>query len=551
MDLPKWLILWLFAVCQITIQLGLGAAIQKPNIIFIAVDDMGNNDIGYNNPEVDTPNLDYLAKNGVILESNYVYPVCSPSRAAFMTGRYAHKIGFQRGPVEHKQPAYIESNYKTVAEKLTTNYGYAAHMIGKWHLGYCKDAVTPTNRGFDSFYGFYGGQENYYTYTSARYKDFRDNLTAVTPQNPNYPREDVDGYSTFEYKKRAIEIVGNHDKSVPLFLYLAFQAPHSPLQAPQELKDKYPGDWTYTDLDGSTKTTSRATFYAMVTAVDQAVGEVYTEMETQGLLDNAIIVFTSDNGGQPSQGGFNNPYRGAKGTFYEGGVRVPGFVYSKNLLTQSGYRHQGLLHASDWLPTFISLAGGSADLTTDIDLTSIDGVDQTQMLLNNGESARSKIILNIYDLERPSTIYGIVKQYGPEVWKYVQGDIGRRGIVYTATKSSRKRSNIQRLGRAEERTQRTINRKRTQKALTREHTQRAINDKYLFAISVDASETYNLYGDSASEIQAIQADLEAEIEAEKLVAVPPMNPYDCSNPNNLLDGFWSAGPGEGWCGCSP
>uniref|UniRef100_K1PVK7 Arylsulfatase B n=1 Tax=Magallana gigas TaxID=29159 RepID=K1PVK7_MAGGI len=500
MDLPKWLILWLFAVCQITIQLSLGAANQKPNIIFIAVDDMGNNDIGYNNPEVDTPNLDNLANNGVILESNYVYPVCSPSRAAFMTGRYAHKIGFQRGPVEHKQPAYIESNYKTVAEKLTTNYGYAAHMIGKWHLGYCKDAVTPTNRGFDSFYGFYGGQENYYTYTSARYKDFRDNLTAVTPQNPNYPREDVDGYSTFEYKKRAIEIVGNHDKSVPLFLYLAFQAPHSPLQAPQELKDKYPGDWTYTDWDGSTKTTSRATFYAMVTAVDQAVGEVYTEMETQGLLDNAIIV---------------------------------------------------LLHASDWLPTFISLAGGSADLTTDIDLTSIDGVDQTQMLLNNGESARSKIILNIYDLERPSTIYGIVKQYGPEVWKYVQGDIGRRGIVYTATKSSRKRSNIQRLGRAEERTQRTINRKRTQKALTREHTQRAINDKYLFAISVDASETYNLYGDSASEIQAIQADLEAEIEAEKLVAVPPMNPYDCSNPNNLLDGFWSAGPGEGWCGCSP
>ncbi|XP_022328529.1 arylsulfatase I-like [Crassostrea virginica] len=521
---PLWIVLWLLAACKTH-----GQANQKPNIFFIAVDDMGNNDIGYNNPEVETPNLNNLGNNGVILESNYVYPVCSPSRSAFMTGRYAHKTGFQHGTVEHNQPAYIDSSYKTVAEKLTQSYGYAAHMVGKWHLGYCKDSVTPTYRGFDSFYGFYGGQENYYTYNVARYNDFRDNLTAVTPKNPNYPREDVDGYSTFEYVKRAVEIVKNHDKTQPLFLYLAFQAPHTPLQAPQELIDKYPGSWTYTDTDGSQKTTDRGTFYALVTAVDMAVGTLHQELENQGLLDNAIIVFTSDNGGQPKEGGFNNPYRGAKGTFYEGGVRVPGFVYSKSLLTKTSYRHRGLLHASDWLPTFISLAGESADLTSDNDLISIDGVDQTQMLLNGGDSARSKIVLNIDDFERSSTIYGVIKQFGTEVWKYVQGNIGRRDIVYSATKTSKKRA--------------------LKRSFKSERTKRAVNDKYLYLISADSSETHNLYGDTTPEIQDIQNDLEDEVEAEKLKAVPPMNPYNCGTPNNLLNGFWSAGPGDGWCNC--
>ncbi|XP_048776294.2 arylsulfatase B-like [Ostrea edulis] len=535
MDILKWTVLWFLMVCQTN---GNGAANQKPHIFFITVDDMGNNDIGYNNAEVQTPNIDGLAKAGVILDSNYVYPVCTPSRAAFMTGRYAHKIGLQHGVIEHNQPAYINNTFKTVAEKLTTNYGYAAHMIGKWHLGNCKDEVTPTYRGFNSFYGFYGGAEHYYTYKSGSHKDFRDNLTAFDPQHPNYPSEDVDGYSTFEYVKRAIKLVENHDKSQPLFMYLAFQAPHSRLMAPQYLKDKYPGTWTYTDRFGSTVTADRSTFYAMVTAVDEAIGELYSELDKLGLLENAIIAFTSDNGGQPAVGGFNNPYRGTKGSYYEGGIRVPGFIYSKTLLTQSGYRSQELMHASDWMPTFISLAGGSADLTSDSDLVDIDGVDETQMLLSKSGSARSKIFLNIDEVTASTTIYGVIKQYGSEVWKYVQGDIGRRNIVYTATKVSRKRTFMDRL-------EDLLKRSRS------DRTKRAKRDKYLFKISDDVTESTNWYNDPDPNIQTIQTDLENEIAAEINNAVSPMNLYSCSSPNNSLNGFWTAGAGNGWCDCTP
>ncbi|XP_062601834.1 arylsulfatase I-like [Saccostrea cucullata] len=534
MDVRKWIILWFLILC---LTGGQGAPNQKPHIFFIAVDDMGNHDIGYNNDEVLTPNLDRLAEAGVILDANYVYPVCTPSRSAFMTGRYAHKTGFQHEVVANSQPAYIESKYKTVAEKLTNNYGYAAHMIGKWHLGFCKEAVTPTFRGFNSFYGYYGGGEHYYTYTAGGNKDFHDNLTATTPENPNYPQEDEDGYSTYEYAKRAISIVQNHNSSQPLFMYLAFQAPHSPLLAPQALKDKYPGTWTYTDEDGSTITTERSTFYAMVTAVDQAVGELHAELEKLRLLENAIIVFTSDNGGLPKLGGFNNPYKGTKGTYFEGGIRVPGFVYSKNLLTVSGYRNQGMLHASDWLPTFISLAGGRADLASDSDLVDIDGVDQTQMLLNNGASARSKIIINIDDLETRSAIFGIIKQNGTDVWKYVQGDIGSRDIVYTATKVNKKRNFLQRLIEA-------LKQKKSKR------TKRAITDRYLFKISDDITEDVNLYGDSSPDIQNILSDLQEEVRAEKRIAVSPMNPYECTNANNKVNGFWTAGAGDGWCGCT-
>ena len=339
------------------------------NIVFIVADDLGWNDVGFHNSDMITPNIDKLAKTGVILNSSYVQPVCTPSRNAFMTGVYPFKVGLQRGVIMPSVPECSPLHLTFLPQKLK-DLGYSTHMVGKWHLGMCNLNCTPTFRGFDSFLGYYNGAEDYYTKVVQKYTDFRFN---TEPINNTI-------YSPYIYGDRASQIIQDHDKSKPLFLYLPFQSVHSPIQVPDRFKNIYP----------HIQNPQRKAYCGMVTALDEAIGKVINALKATGLMNDTLIIFTADNGGIPTTSGNNFPLRGAKSTVFEGGTRASSFVFG-NGLDQSGHTYDGLIHAVDWYPTLIAAAGGSVDA---LDQT-IDGVNQWDAIRKGGQSNRNELVYNL------------------------------------------------------------------------------------------------------------------------------------------------------------
>ncbi|CAH1795740.1 unnamed protein product [Owenia fusiformis] len=299
---------------------------KPPNIVFIVADDLGWNDVGWRNEQVLTPNLDKLAREGVILNSSYVQPVCTPSRNAFLTGYFPFHTGLQHFVIFPPQPYGLPLKFTLLPERLR-KLGYDTHMVGKWHLGFCKWEYTPTYRGFDTFLGYYNGEEHYfshdYTYQNKKGFDLRNNTKPL--------REATGDYSANIYATRAIEILENHNKSKPLFLYLPFQSVHAPLEVPERYKDLYP----------AVKTQARRTYLAMVSALDEAVGNITDTLKKYGYMDDTLIVFTTDNGGPVNWGANNWPLRGAKVTLWEGGTKASAFVHGP-MLKKRGYTNTGL-----------------------------------------------------------------------------------------------------------------------------------------------------------------------------------------------------------------
>ncbi|XP_022329100.2 arylsulfatase B-like [Crassostrea virginica] len=359
----------LLLVC--VVQLLSTVLAKPPHILFIVADDYGWNDVGFRNPDVITPNIDKLARSGMILDSSYVMPVCTPSRNSFMTGHYAYKSGLQHLVILPQQAACAPLNYTFLPQKLK-ELGYATHAIGKWHLGFCKWECTPTYRGFDSFYGYYNGAEDYYSLSVAGGKDFRDNKTPVNATGE---------YSTYLYARRAKSIIMEHNVSQPLYLYLPFQSVHEPLQVPDK----------YSNMYAKVKTKSRRTYLGMVTAMDEAIGNITETLKKKGIFNDTLIIFTADNGGWTTYGGNNYPLRGGKATVFEGGTRATAFVTGAGI-QKSNYVYPGIIHAVDWMPTVLSAAGGSPD-------PNMDGIDQWDSLRTAGESKRSEFIYNIDDLK--------------------------------------------------------------------------------------------------------------------------------------------------------
>ncbi|XP_046566778.1 arylsulfatase B-like [Haliotis rubra] len=362
---------------------------EKPHIIFIVADDLGWNDVGYRNPQMITPNLDRLAKAGVILNSSYVQPLCSPSRNCFMSGYFPYHTGLQDDVIIVNEAKHLPANLTTIPQKLK-QLGYDAHMVGKWHLGFCNWKYTPTERGFDSYLGYYSGAEEYFTHINQRSSevglDFRYNKTVHRDANGTY--------SANVFADRAIEIIRSHDNSKPLYLYLPFQSVHAPLEVPPKYENMYK----------NIETISRRVYCGMVSALDEAVGNITQALEEKGLMDNLLLVFTTDNGGPTYTASNNLPLRGAKNTLWEGGTKGTGFIYSKNLLKKTGYLNTGMMHAVDWYPTLVELAGGE---NTD---PNMDGVSQYDMLINGGPSKRNEFVYNIYDDREAAAIrYGDLK----------------------------------------------------------------------------------------------------------------------------------------------
>ncbi len=345
---------------------GFGAEANKPNILYILADDMGYADAGFNGcKDIKTPNLDELARAGTILKSFYVQPVCSPTRASLMTGRYVAHTGVYT-IVRPNAPWGLPLAERTLAQALR-DAGYATAIVGKWHLGEFQETYRPTRRGFDHQYGQWFGAIDYFTHMRDQQLDWH---------RDDQPCKD-EGYSTRLIAKDACRWIREVPASKPLFLYLPFNAVHGPYQVPDEYLKPY------ANLTGQ-----RRTYAGMVAAMDEAIGQVVAALKEKGILDNTLIAFSSDNGG-PSPGRItdNGPLRAGKGTIYEGGIRVSAFASWPGHIP-GGKVVDEPLHAVDWYPTLVKLAGGSLEQKLPL-----DGLDIWPVLTQGAKSPHDALLL--------------------------------------------------------------------------------------------------------------------------------------------------------------
>ncbi|XP_049518265.1 arylsulfatase B-like [Dermacentor silvarum] len=362
---------------------------MPPNIIFILADDLGWDDVSFHgSPQIPTPNLDVLAADGIILNNYYVQPLCTPSRAALMSGFYPIHTGMESSVILTGEPWGLPLSFKLMPQYLK-DLGYQTHMIGKWHLGYYTEQYVPTSRGYDTFYGYYNGEEDYYNHTLP-VPQFLTNNSQVGLDfwlNNEPLRNETDRYSTTLFGEQAIRLIKERDPSKPFFLSLCYQAPHGgapiELQAPSENVDKFPyiGE------------KNRTIYAGMVDALDQSVGDVLEVLQQERMLENSVIVFSSDNGGLPwglhASRGFNWPLRGAKGTLWEGATRAAAFLWSPLVTRNRRVSHQ-LMHIVDWLPTLYRAAGGDPSK-----MKRLDGHDMWLQLCADLPSPRVELLYNI------------------------------------------------------------------------------------------------------------------------------------------------------------
>ena len=342
--------------------------VNPPNIVVIMADDLGWGDVGWNGSEIKTPHLDRLAESGMILEQFYVHPVCSPTRAAFMTGRYPMRYGLQVGVIRPTNEFGLATDERTLADALR-GAGYFTALCGKWHLGERRPEYLPLQRGFDHHYGHYLGAIDYYTHERDGGLDWHRNGKPV--------REE--GYTTNLLGTEAAQLILEHDASKPFFLFVAFNAPHSPFQPPPETRFNEP----YRDMPSP-----RREYAAMVASMDDNIGRILDAIREKGIGDDTIILFCVDNGGvNPPRVANNGLFRAGKFSLYEGGVRAPACIAWVGKIKPKSISAQPI-HIVDLYPTFIGLAGGSLEQEKPI-----DGVDIKDVFLNNNTFER-EILLN-------------------------------------------------------------------------------------------------------------------------------------------------------------
>ena len=327
---------------------------RKPNVVLIVADDLGYADLGCQgqSKDVRTPHIDSIAKAGVRFTSGYVSgPVCSPTRAALLTGRYQQRFGFEQNPRGQAEENVfgLPLDQVTLPQQLK-KAGYATGMFGKWHLGHGK-GMLPHERGFDEFFGFAGGAHGYF-------KNAEPQTGNNAIQRNGTPVGESD-YLTDAFTREAVSFV-ERNKDKPFFAYVPYNAPHSPMQAPEKYLSRFPDE----------KDPKRRAFLAMLSAVDDGVGQLLAKLREHKLEENTLIVFISDNGGPTlGNGSLNTPLRGRKGETLEGGVRVPFMMQWKGRLP-AGRVDDRVVIQFDLFPTI--LAAARAEIPRD---RVIDGKD--------------------------------------------------------------------------------------------------------------------------------------------------------------------------------
>ncbi|KAL8614933.1 hypothetical protein ACOMHN_059856 [Nucella lapillus] len=388
-----------------------------PHIILIMADDLGFSDLGFRDANMHTPNIDRMAKEGVKLTNSYVSYACTPSRASLLTSQYVFRMGLQTQTMVF---GATKNNTLPLDVPVLPEYlkklGYSTHYVGKWHLGFCRKKATPTGRGFDTFYGLYNGKAGYYNHFSKKgwydfHMDVGDNYTL--------DRSAAGKYSTFLFTNRTVDILNNHNKTKPLFIFLGYQAVHGPLEVPKEYK-KNCSFWK--------SNPNRKTVCAMTAAMDEGVGTVLQTLKDKGYENDVITIFMSDNGGPVNtrgQGYSNYPLRGGKKTIWEGGTKVPTIIHSKKYLPKAPYEWNSLMHAVDWVPTLLGATGGSSKIT----LGKVDGLNNWPSIANNSQGPREEFVYNI-DLGKKNTSAIRWKQYklinnkagSPDGWHNPEGN---------------------------------------------------------------------------------------------------------------------------------
>lgn len=292
-------------------------SITKPNIIVILTDDQGYADVGFNGcKDIPTPNIDRIAANGVKFTNGYVsYAVCGPSRAGLITGRYQDRFGFCRNPLFAPKDSNmgLPLSEQTLAEALKGG-GYRTMAIGKWHLG-AHEKLRPLNRGFDEFFGFLTGGHNYMPQNLV-FNDLSELKGQWDPYRTKLLRNDnrveENEYLTDALSREAVTFV-EKNKTNPFFLYLAYNAPHTPLQATEKYLKRF----------NHIQDKNRKTYAAMVSAVDDGVGKLLNKLEALNIEKNTLVFFLSDNGGAKNNSSDNGELRDGKSSLHEGGIRVP------------------------------------------------------------------------------------------------------------------------------------------------------------------------------------------------------------------------------------
>eukprot|EP01084_Bolivina_argentea_P102815 184180_1 len=365
---------------------------KQPNIIFIISDDLGHDDLSYSTShQVKTPNLAKFRSEARGLKWYYGQPNCSPTRSSIITGMYSIHTGIN-SIIQPTDNYGTPLKYKFISNMLFQN-NYNTHAIGKWHLGDFKWCYTPTYRGFESFYGYYGGGEDYYTHEAGGAYDFREDIGVKCGPNCSRVATEAHGkYSAHLFTNRAIQIIEQHNKTKPLFLWLAYQSVHAPTEVPQSYINAY---------NGIIQDAKRKKYAAMVSCMDEGIGNITKTLQDLGYLDeNTIIVFTSDNGGPVispydnsggNTGACNWPLRGGKRTVWEGGTRLTSFIWTTDDIISDknlrGGNYSQLMHISDWYPTLIE---GAAGISLSKLNYSLDGVNQWNGIIGKENTSKDE-----------------------------------------------------------------------------------------------------------------------------------------------------------------
>ncbi|MEM6916497.1 MAG: sulfatase-like hydrolase/transferase [Verrucomicrobiota bacterium] len=342
---------------------------DRPNIILFLSDDMGWNDVGYHGAPVETPHLDQLAADGLRLDRFYVHPICSPTRAALMTGMLPVRFGIT-GPLSNSGEKGLPVE-ETLLSDAFREAGYDTALIGKWHLG-SGESFHPNARGFDHFYGHLGGMIDYYDHTQGGNLDWQRNGVSLEEY----------GYSTDLIAEEAVRFFESRDPVVPLLLVVPFNAPHGPPQAPEDLVEKY---------ESKGQSGQVATRSASIDSMDQAIGTILEAVRFEGMEDNSIVLFFCDNGAKGSKRGSDHSVgglalRGGKGEVFEGGIRVPAVMrWPKEIA--AGKISDAFVSVLDLLPTLTAAAG----ITLEPD-GKLDGINRWPAL-SGGDTKRIEPIL--------------------------------------------------------------------------------------------------------------------------------------------------------------